>query len=350
MKKIIFTFLLILVVILVVNGVRASIERSKMRILTIEDIQARDGIPVRVSTVVLKNLRTIRSFTGSIKGEKQADAVSVIMEKVLDIKVNLGDKVKIGQHLITLDHRTTSAYRNVKESLEDAKLDLKRTEELYKAGAVSQQIYDKAKLRVKMAQAEMDAADWRQKISSPIDGTITDIFIRKGESVAPGVPLVRIARLDKVITEIQVAETNIHLIKNGQKSEIKISAYPDKVFEGSVTRVALSTNPRDRNFTIRVDIPNLDLLLKPGMFASVDIIVGEKKNVTAVPTSSIVKENGTCCIFVVKSDNTVQKIPVTPCISEGEWVEIQGKVSEGDVIVVEGQNKLTDGSKIEVVS
>ncbi|MFC1724074.1 efflux RND transporter periplasmic adaptor subunit [candidate division KSB1 bacterium] len=350
MKKVVFAVLFAAVVFLVFKGVRASIERSKTEILTIEDIQVRDGVPVRVSPVVQKDLRTIRSFTGSIKGITQADAVSVIMEKVLDIKVSLGDKVKNGQHLITLDHRNTSAYRNISEALDDAKLDLKRTGELFKAGAVSQQIYDKALLRVKVAQADMDAAEWRQKIAAPIDGIVTDIFIRNGESVAPGIPLVRIAQLDKVITEIFVSESDISLIKNGQRSKIKISSYTDREFDGLVSRVALSTNPGARNFTVRIDILNPEHLLKPGMFASVDLIVGEKKNVTAVPANALIKENGTCYVYTVRPDNTVKKVSVIPGISEGEWIEISGDIKTDDTIVVEGHNKLSDGAKIVVVS
>ena len=350
MKKVVFSVLFIVVVLLVINGVRASIERSRTEILTIEDIQVRDGVPVRVSPVVKKDLRTIRSFTGSIKGITQADAVSVIMEKVLDIKVSLGDEVKSGQHLITLDHRTTSAYRNISEALDDAKLDLKRTEELFKAGAVSQQIYDKAKLRVKVAQADMDAAEWRQKISAPIDGIVTDIFIRKGESVAPGIPLVRIAQLEKVITEVFVSEADIPLIKNGQGAIIKISSYPEREFDGIVSRVALSTNPGARNFTVRVDIQNPEHLLKPGMFAAVDLIVGEKKNVIAVPANALIKENGKCYVYRVNPDNTVQKVPVTTGITEGEWIQVSGEINTESSIVVEGHNKLSDGAKIVVVS
>jgi len=349
MKKVLLLLIVGVIIIAVYWGVQASIERSRMPVVTIDDLQKQEGIPVVVTTAATRTLKSILTYTGSIRGIEQTDVTSVIMEKVLTIHVTPGQTINQGIRLITLDNRNTAVFRQVSEALADAQQDYKRTRELFKAGAVSQQMLDKAELQKKVAQAEYDAMIWRHGVTSPISGIVTDIFVEKGQTVAPGTPLARVAKLDKVISEIQVAETDIANIKNGQAAAIHSRSYPDREFTGTVKEIALSTNPSARNFTIEIEISNQNLLLKPGMFVSVDLTIREVNNVVAIQKDALIKDNGSFYVYTVQQDMTVTTVNVDPQLTEGEWIEIPDGISPGDKIVLEGHNKLTAGSKVIVV-
>jgi len=351
MKRIILLGFAGFIIVLVYFGVQASIERSRAKVMTIEDYQQQDGIPVTTTTAELRELKSVLSYTGTIKGIEQADVTSAVqIEKVLDIHVKPGQKVRKGALLVTLDNRITSTYKVLNDRHEDAKLDLERAEKLYGAGAVSKQTLDKAGLAFKAAQAEIDAMMWRHKVVAPISGTVTDVFVELGQTVMTGTPLVRVAQLDRVETEINVAETEIAMLKTGQEAIIGIQSYPGRKFTGSVSEISLSTNPSTRTFRVKVEIPNEDGILKPGMFSDVDLVVGRAENAVSIPADALIKENGGFVVFVVQNDTTVKKVQVTPKLADGEYIEIPDGIAQDDVIVIEGQNMLTDGAKIKIVS
>ncbi len=351
MKKVLFLVLTGIVVVSVLLGVQASIERANTTARNIEDYQKEEGIPVVTAKAELAYLKSTMNYTGSIKGIEQADVTSTLqIEKILEIHVKPGQHVRKNQLLVTLDNRITANYRRISDGLADAKQDQKRIDELFKAGAVSQQSLDKANLGLSAAQAEYDALIGRHKVASPISGIVTDIFVEKAQTVSAGIPLVRVAKLDRVFLEIQIAESERSLVRSGQKALVIARPFADHVFEGTVTEAALSTNSEARNFKTKIEIPNPGKMLKPGMFAEADLIISEAKNAVAIPKDALVSDNGSYYVFVVQSDNRVKMVPVTPGISEGTLVEIPEGISSGDNVVVEGQNKLSDGVKITVVS
>lgn len=350
MKKAVFAVISVAIVFFIVRGVQGSIERSKTTALTIDGIQAEQGIPVIVIKASRKNIKSFRTYTGSLRGIEQSDATAFIAEKVLKIEVTAGKRVREGDLLLTLDNKTTSAYRQITDALADAKQDRDRSSALFKAGAISQQMLDKAELGVKMAQAEMDALLIRHRVSAPISGIVTDVFAKKGVFVSPGLPLVRVAKLDRMILEIQVAETDIALVKQGQSAVVTVRSYPSREFSGTVKEIALSTNPGKRNFNVEIELLNPEMILKSGMFATANLIITESLDAVIVPSDALVNENGSYYVYLVNSNNRVKKVAVTPRITEGEFVEIPNGISIGDTIVIEGQNKLSDGAKVKVVS
>lgn len=347
----IFAGIMIVVVSLVYQGVQSSIEQSRTTVETIEDIQLREGIPVVTRAIEIRDLLRTRSFTGTIKGIEQVDATAMILEKIETITVSLGDRVSRGDVLITLDKQNPSTrFRQAKDALDASVIDLNRSAELFSAGAISQQVHERAELAEKLARADFEAVERTLEVKAPIGGVVTDIFFERGETVSPGVPILRIAKLDRVYTEIEVGETDISLVKKGQQALVRTNSFPDRTFYGTVSKIALSTNPDARNFTISIEVPNPESLLKPGMFALLDLIVGKAEGVLAVPADAIISEDGNSYIYIVNSGMVVEKVPVSPGIVDGEWVEIQGEVSAGASVILEGHNKVVDGTKVTVIS
>lgn len=351
MKKVLILVFAGVVIGFVLLGIQASIERAQTTVRTIDDYQADNGIPVTTARAAVMDMNAVISYTGTIKGIEQADATATVqIEKVQTIHVKPGDAVRKGQLLVTLDNKTTSTYRLVTNAEADAKKDLERTQELFKAGAVSKQMLDKAELGYNAAKAELDALIERHRVKSPISGTATDLFVETGQTVTAGMPLVRVARLEEVETEINVAETDIASVKNGQSAVISTRVFPGKEFAGKVNEVAYSTNQESRTFTVKLEIPNEDRMLRPGMFVDVDLVISSSQGAVSVPADAVVKDNGSYYVYMITSSSTVQKVAVSPGVSHAGWVEIPEGIESDAEVVVEGHNKLSDGVKVNVVS
>lgn len=354
MKKVYFliaTGILVLVVSLVYLGVQSSIEKAQTVVESIEDIQAAEGVPVVITRAEKRDLLQIRSFIGSVKGIEQADATAAILEKIETINVSPGDRVVKDQLLLTLDRQNPSTrFRQSQDALDSAIKELERSKNLFEAGGISEQLYERAVLVERIARADFEAVNRLLEIKAPISGIITDVFFERGETVSPGVPILRIADLKSVYTEIEVGESDIHLVKKGLQAEVRTNSAPGRKFTGTVSSVALSANPEARNFTIKIEVPNPDLILKPGMFTIVDLVVGRSDEVTSVPLDALVTEDGVSFIYVVSEDMKAKRVAVTPGIVYKEWVEVTGNVSPGETIILEGQNKVSDGVKVVVVS
>jgi HlyD family secretion protein len=142
--------------------------------------------------------------------------------------------------------------------------------------------------------------------SSPIDGMITSKRVEEGEMAIigtmnnPGTVLMTIADLSVMEVEVQVDETDVVGVQIGQSANVRVDAFPNQVFKGKVTEIgssalqksaaatASTTTQESRDFKVVVTLENPSKLLKPGLSASADIITGERKNVLAVPISSLV--------------------------------------------------------------
>ena len=350
MKKVVLLAAAAFVIFLIVNGIQSSIERAQTVVKSIEDVQAQEGIPVVVTDVVTRDLIEFRSFTGQVKGLEQADATAMILEKIEGINVTVGSRVNRDQVLVNLDRTNPAArYRQASDAFAEAVKDRERSSDLLEAGAISEQMYDRAVLAENIARADLDAVNRMLEVRAPISGLVTDIFYDEGETVNPGAPIIRVAKLETVITEIEVGDSEIPLFSEGLSARIQTRTFPDRVFEGRVSRIALSTNPSARNFTIKIEIPNLEHLLKPGMFTTVDVVISEATNRVAVPADALVSENGSTFVYIINGE-TARKVPVVQGITSGTWVEVSGEISESDIVVIEGHNKLQNGSKVVVIS
>jgi len=186
-------------------------------------------------------------------------------------------------------------------------------------------------------------------IESPIDGIIGIVKIDKGVTVSPQTPIVLIVDIDIVKVKVNVIERELPRIKDGQPAEIKVDAYPREVFKGFIDRISPVVDLTSRTSPVEIKIFNSDHRLKPGMFARIKILVGERENVLLVPRDAILKENGSRYIFVVSEDNKAhyQKIEMGLC--QDNMFEVVSGLDEGDVVVTMGNTRLEDGDVVEII-
>jgi membrane fusion protein (multidrug efflux system) len=145
---------------------------------------------------------------------------------------------------------------------------------------------------------------------------------------------------------IEVVERDIPLVKIGQKAELRAEAYPDQVFEGTVTRIVQSLNRATRTMTVEIDLPNKDRRLKGGMFARVEVTVGTHRHALQIPIDAVSRLENTQYIYVVREGKT-QRVDVEIGARNNNLVEILKGLSGDEQVVVSGKDLVQDGTLVQ---
>jgi membrane fusion protein, multidrug efflux system len=351
MKKIIVIVLSVITVAFVAQGILRSIELAEKQVPTIPELQADEGIPVETTQVTRRSVTTGRVYTGTIRGIEQADATAKTLERLESVKVRIGERVTRGQVVATLSPDNPAAgLRQAELALELAERELKRRKALYTDGAISQQELDFAEHDVKIAESTITSIRELLNVRAPIDGYVTRIYQETGETVDAGEVVLEIARLNPVELEIQVGESDIHSVTQGQKARVQQRQDNSQSFEGSVSRIELSGSPVRREFNVRIRVPNANGALRPGMFATASLVTGEEADALLLPSDAVLDEDTAPYVYAVAADgNHAQKRSVTLGLEVDDQVVITEGVQDGERIILTGKTRLSDGDKIIIV-
>lgn len=272
---------------------------------------SREEVEFQVTPVIRGDLENVVSSTGSLEAVGTVNVGSQISGTLENVLVDYNDKVKKGQILAVVD--TTLLTATVRDAeatvmqrraqLHQAKAEHQRKYSLFKQGYISEMEFLAVETSVETAQANLVSAEaslQRAKtnlkyaeIRSPIDGTVIERSVDTGQTIAASMSaptLFTIAEdLARMQIEAAVDESDIGQIKEGQTVRFTVQAYPDEMFTGTVRQIRLKpTVDQDVvNYTVVVDASNERGLLLPGMTATVDFLVEERKNVLLVPNTAL---------------------------------------------------------------
>lgn len=278
-----------------------------------------------------------------------------------------------------------TAVNTTKVNLDDATLALARTQELFAIGAASQQALEAAQSRyalseeqyqsasdnlaltnnqllgenklaveasLKQAKAAYDMAQRQLQntvVVSDIDGIVGMSTLSVGAVVGPQSPVMSVIDISKVVLEFGVSDSIINAIKAEQtKVEIEISALGGKTYQGVVSAVAPTADAKTMTYQVKVEIENADQSIKPGMFASIKIILQTIEDVIAVPCNAVFEKNGKTNVYVVQDNKAVLREVVVGISNESD-TQINEGLQEGEAVVIEGQSLLEDGLLVSVV-
>jgi multidrug efflux pump subunit AcrA (membrane-fusion protein) len=192
-------------------------------------------------------------------------------------------------------------------------------------------------------------------VTAPVAGTVVAIPAQIGMTVSQAVPLVRIAAGNTLEIRLFVAERFISRMALGLTAEISLAAWPGEVFAGRITELSPTIDPVSRTMEIRVRVENPGNRLKAGMFANVRLITQSRNDVIKVPASAVVSRMGGQYVFIVAPDpdnstfSIAQRRTVVTGISTEGITEIQSGIEADDEVIVRGQSLLEDGVRINVV-
>jgi RND family efflux transporter MFP subunit len=271
------------------------------------------------------------------------------------LTVKAGQKVAKGQILGRVDDAGMSQQlASAENQYALAKTTFERQKNLWDKKIGSEIQYLQAQTQMISAQkavAQIKAQLAKTVIRAPFSGTIDEVFVEKGEVVAPSPQgLMRIVNLNNMYVSTTVPETYIGKLKIGTEVDVFLSSL-GKTYKGKVRQIGNFINPNNRSFGIEVSVPNPENLLRPNQVAKLKIIDYVNKEATVVPTS-IVQEDGSGAkfIYIVENSNgktgIAKKVIVTTGKSSDNVTEILSGLDVNTVIVTDGINNISDGMKL----
>lgn len=284
----------------------------------------------------------------------------MMANRIKAIYVDEGVRVSKGQKLVLLDDVNTTQYElavdNAKAALHNAQLNYNRAVELLKIGGGTQQSVDQMEMSLinaknSVAQAERTLANARenQVLTSPINGVVTARNYDPGDMTGQ-LPILTVAQINPVKVVVNVNESQLSSIKKGMPVDLTFNTYGDEVFKGTVSLVMPTIDAASRTVGVEITLPNPDGRVLPGMFGRATLSHGTSSHVV-VPDRAVVKQQGSGdhYVFVLKNDGTVSYNKVELGQRIGTSYELISGVPSGSEVIVEGQNALTDGKKVQVI-
>ncbi|MBB6217382.1 RND family efflux transporter MFP subunit [Anaerosolibacter carboniphilus] len=356
---------LLLVVSFIFTGC-ASKDANPVDAKTGEETTAKKDVTyVKVSPIIVKDFTQKLSLPGTLEPKETVVITPKINGSVEGIYGDIGSKIKKDTLLCKLsDTEFRLQYENAEISLKKEKLtyeSIKRNYDRYKSlfesGALSQADFESSEDQYALGQELLNLAQNNYElakqnlvytnIKAPISGVISQKDVAIGENVSPGKMLFTIVNVDEIYVETGISERDIPNIKVGQKVVVKVDSMGEMVLEGQITHIGPVPDQQTKAYPIKVLIKNKDQVLKPGMFATVEILLDVHKEAMAVPKSAILTENDKQFIFIERDGKAYKKLVKTGYKDNDDWEIIEGIEKDAKVIVV-GKDKLMDGNPVEI--
>lgn len=356
MKNILFTLLALVGVVGLLGGAKALQIRDL--ISAAEQMQMP---PVSVATEIANqhqwdiNLNAV----GSLEAVQGVVLSAEISGRVTDIMFEPGAEVESGQQILLQDASSERAQlRAAEATVELAHLNLKRTEELYTKKASSKADLDTAKARFKEAVAQADnirTVIAKKTTQAPFKGRLGVRLVNMGQDLSAGTPIVSLQNIDSMYVNFAIPQQHFSELELGLTVVVESDAVPGKRFEGEITAISPEVDPTTRNIRIQATLQNSEQSLLPGMFANVAVILPEKENVLAVPTTAIAYATYGDSVFVVEEQEseTGKSLIARQQFVQlgrrlGDYVAVTKGIEEGQQVIVAGAFKLQNGAPIVI--
>ena len=360
-----------------------------------------DLIEVDVAIVSQRTISPSILASGFLAHEEEVMLSSEVIGKVAELMIEEGDSVKTGDLVLQVDDKNFIAGLEQSEAavrintidierqevrIKNLERQYERSKSLYEQNLIGEQEYesllnqldlvriDFLSSQESLAQAEaaldqvLDQLS-KTQIISPIDGVVTSLDIKVGETAIasstniPGSSLMTIANPASIYTEVLVDEADIANIEVGQRAEIVAIAYPDQPMQGVVRFIAntakIAEGRTGLSFVVKIDITNPgDVVLRPGMSCRAEIFTQQEQSVAAIPVEAIIFEEDRAELrseyFIFVNDGGVaRKTKVEVGLSDDEYQELVSNVDD-DIEIVVGPNRelrnLIDGDRLDTTS
>jgi RND family efflux transporter MFP subunit len=312
------------------------------------------AVPVRVTTLAKTKISRTIDYTATVLPFEEVNMAPATPGRIEKIYVENGDRVSKGDQLFLMDR---SQLYQLKLQLASLEKDLSRLDTLLATGSAKQQQYDQMKTQYDVTKTNVDFMEENTLLKAPFSGIITGKYFEDGEMYS-GTPttttgrsaVVTLMQVNPLKVEVAVSEQYYPLVKRGMKASITADVYSDQVFTGTVFRKAPTVSSATRTFIAEIELPNRNDLLKPGMFVRVSMDLGEVETFV-VPAASVLMQEGTNIRYVFTEEQGIAKrVEVTIGKRFDDQLEvISDNLSEGSRLVTEGQSKLLNGDKLEMI-
>jgi RND family efflux transporter MFP subunit len=308
--------------------------------------------------------------------------VKEIEAKVAQAKANLSE-LEAGSRPEEL-RQAEEAVKQAQSRFDNAKLQQERIEALFKRQVISKKEADIAEMDYTVAEAQLAVSQQNLKlvregarqevreasqaklkemeallaqeqirlqntlIIAPFQGEIIRKYIDAGALASPSTPIVNLVHTLTLKIVANVREKDIPLLKPAMKAKIQTEAYPDRVFEGKVARINTGLDLSTRTLQAEIEIPNSSRLLKPGMFARIEVVLLEKPEVLAIPSNAVMENQGDRFVYLLEGNKAARR-PIVTGIEQDRFVEVKEGLKEGDQVVTRGQEAIRENTTVRVI-
>lgn len=307
--------------------------------------------------------RTIE-LSGTVRARTSATVAAEVQGKVMELLAREGRSVRKGSPLIRLrtDHleiERTAAEANLREAearLELAQKHYDRAEELFRRAVLSGRQRDDARferdarqgrvddLKAKIARLELDVD--RAVVKAPFSGVVVAEHTEIGQWIGTGDPVVDMISVVDLEVVVDVPERHFGNIARGTEASIRFEALPGYEAPGRVDAVIPRASPSAHTFPIKVRFRSADDSPGVGMLATVSFEAESETPAMIVPKDALIGRGSDRSLYLIKADQTVDRVSVSTGVELGEWVEVQGPLAAGTKVVSRGKETLTPGQMV----
>ncbi|MDH4302015.1 MAG: efflux RND transporter periplasmic adaptor subunit [Nitrospira sp.] len=343
-------------------------------------------VTVGIVSPLKQDLNIRLAYTADISPNQVVNIFSRVDGYIAKLHVDKGDFVRANQLLVEIDHtdyqhavnqakaNLSAARARVSQQdavVRNAKLTLERMQTLIKDRFVSQQDLDTAEVNFDAARAaqeslqaqvnQMDVALAQANtnlaysyIRAPFAGYIAERNLDTGAYVSSATAststmsrgIMSLHDIDTVRVLIEVVERDIPRVKIGQQAELRAEAYPDRIFEGTVTRIVQALNRATRTMTVEIDLPNRDRRLKGGMFARVEVLVGTHLQALQIPIDAVSRLEESQYVYIVE-EGKARRVDIEVGAQQGSYIEITNGLTGDEEIIVSGKDLVHEGTPVQ---
>ncbi len=314
--------------------------------------QDRPSIPVQAEEVRVETVERSVQAVGTLRADESVVIRPEIAGRLKEIFFDEGQPVAAGQLLLRLEDEVYRAQvEQAEANLALSRANAERAQQLHGEGVGTQRALDEANARLRSDEASLALARAmlaKTVVRAPFDGIAGLRQVSVGAYVTPGEDVANLAAIDPMKVDFRVAETLLAAVKVGQPLQIQVDAYADRSFSGQVYAIDPVVDEAGRSVLIRARVANADRVLRPGLFARVQLVVQSIPEAVTVPEEALMPDGEAMVVYTVV-DGAVQAVPVTTGLRRGGRVQVTDGLAPGDVVVTAGHLKLRPGAAVAVL-
>jgi membrane fusion protein, multidrug efflux system len=325
-----------------------------------KELSAKDttlkGAPIRFETVSYTVFKRPVDIQGVVESDKNVVVSSEVAGRIVDVYVKEGQKVSEGQLLARVNGDiTANSIGEVENALKLAEITYKKQKALREqsVGTEMQLLQAENQRDALKKQLETLRSQYaKYSITSPVSGMVDDVNVNPGENTMPGMPIARVVNNSILTVKADVSEKYVRVVHIGDSVMLKFPGLGEEM-GAKVSAVGQIINPANRTFSVVVNIPKGSEMLKPNLLAMVTIYDYVNPKAITIP-SNIILSTGTDSYVYVLETKGKTKIATRRVIKTGNvagaFTEIISGLSEGDTIITENYNSLSEGAEVMVIN
>lgn len=307
-------------------------------------------VPVKVITAGETSSGTVYNYVGTVEETKGSLLSFQVAGNVARVLVDVGDKVKKGQLLATVD---PVALKNIHESqlatLNQARDAYNRYKKLHDQGSLPEIKWVEVETKLEQAVSAESLARKQLddcRLYAPFSGVVSERTVEQGMNVMPGQSVLKLVVVDDVKVKLSVPEKEISHIAVGQDAIISVAALDGKTYEAKIAEKGVAANMLSHTYDVKLRLPNSDGQLLPGMVCNVSVVPSNGAHNVVLPASAVqLDSNNAKFVWVEKDGKAARKYVTTGSLS-GNGIIILSGISHDDKVIVEGSQKVSEGMKV----